>query len=688
MPLWNMDTEAIEETHKAILSNPNIIAVNAYDKYAFISGMKKEISATKTVPAPLDKPFAIKETDKNVRSVQFDILFQGKNAGKVELFYTEEFINKEIFRKNTALIISFIFIAFSVITGIFLVVKQTLINPVLVLSDVSKKISDNRDYSIRVEKKTVDEIGILYDNFNDMVDNIERSGKDLSKMKNFLTNIIESMPSMLISVDERGIVTQWNHAAETATSINATDIIGKKITDLIPALTDYIDKSRQDANNNTPSYFYRQRLIGKHRLNNISIYPLIENGIKGLVLRIDDVTEMEQKDEQLRQAQKMEIVGTLAGGLAHDFNNVLGGIVGTISILKFRLNKGLDISIQTMKDYVETIERAGQRAADMVQQLLTLSRKKELSFAPVDLNLTIKHVSKICSNTIDKSVEIKPCYTKDPAMVSADPGQMEQVLLNLCVNAGHAMTFMRKPEEHLGGVLTIALKSLQADNYFCSNHPEAQEIYYWVLSVQDTGTGMDSKTVAKIFDPFFTTKEKGKGTGLGLSMVYNIVQQHKGFIDVYSEVGHGTTFSVYLPSIEAVQENSVCPEELKLTHGEGLILVVDDEAIMRELAQEILTECGYQVLLAENGEEGVDVFRKEHERISMVLLDMVMPKKSGKEAFIEMKNIDPKVKVLLASGFRQDSRVEDIMKIGLSGFIQKPYTIERLSEAIRETIKA
>jgi signal transduction histidine kinase/ActR/RegA family two-component response regulator len=425
---------------------------------------------------------------------------------------------------------------------------------------------------------------------------------------------------------------------------------------------------------------------GKNKYFNVALYPLIANGISGLVVRIDDITELEKKDEQLRQSQKMETVGTLAGGLAHDFNNVLGGIVGTISIIKFKLNKGLEIPAKTLKDYVETIERAGQRAADMVQQLLTLSRKQELSFAPVDLNLTIKHVFKICSNTIDKSVELKPCYTKEPAMVNADPGQMEQVLLNLSVNAGHAMTIMKKPGEHQGGTLTLSLKSLQADKYFCSSHPEAQEISYWVLSVQDTGTGMDSKTVAKIFDPFFTTKEKGKGTGLGLAMVYNIVQQHKGFIDVYSEIGIGTTFSVYLPSIETVQCGGECIEESKLAQGEGVILVVDDEAIMRELSQEILAECGYQVLLAENGEEGVDVFRKEHDRIDMVLLDMVMPKKSGKEAFIEMKKIDPNVKVLLASGFRKDDRVEEIIKLGLTGFIQKPYTIENLAQAVSEAM--
>ncbi|MCK7484645.1 MAG: response regulator [Bacillus subtilis] len=249
------------------------------------------------------------------------------------------------------------------------------------------------------------------------------------------------------------------------------------------------------------------------------------------------------------------------------------------------------------------------------------------------------------------------------------------------------MTIMRKPDEHQGGTLSVSIEMIRADRHFCNAHPEAVEGDYWVFGVRDDGVGMDSRTVSKIFDPFFTTKEKGKGTGLGLAMVYNIVQQHKGFIDVYSEVGIGTTFHVYLPVFEGADQENSKEDETNVPQGEGIVLVVDDEAIIRQTAKAILEECGYTVITAGNGEEGVEVFRKRHSELKAVLLDMVMPKKSGKEAFLEMKQIQPAVRVLMASGFRQDERVQAVLDLGAAGFIQKPYTLKKLAQAIHQALQ-
>ncbi len=558
----------------------------------------------------------------------------------------------------------------------------SLVKPIRNLLSGLKEMQKG-NLKIRIPVRVEDEFGFMSRNFNIMAENIERNEKELIAIRSFLSNMIESMPSMLISLDGDGIVTQWNHAAEVTTGIKAMDILGKNIWAETTIFNEYQEVCREIINKREAVHLYRQKFEGPPlKYENVSLYPLVENGISGMVIRMDDVTELEKKDEQLRQAQKMETVGTLAGGLAHDFNNVLGGIVGTVSLIKYDISEKQSIDINVLKDYIETIDRAGQRAADMVKQLLSLSGRREYSFAPVDLNHTIKSVFSLCSNTIDKSVELKPFYTNEPAMINADPGQMEQVLLNLCINASHAMTIMREAGEHQGGTLAISLKKILPDKFFRSTHPEAKEISYWVLSVQDTGTGMDSKTVAKIFDPFFTTKEKEKGTGLGLAMVYNIVQEHGGFIDVYSEIGIGTAFNIYLPSIEDFNEEEVSGKNIKIAKGTGVVLIVDDENLMRGLAVKILTECGYSVLLAENGEDGVKMFKKHHSEIAVVLLDLVMPKKSGKESFIEMKKIDPDVKVLLASGFKWDERVEDVLSLGVKGFIQKPYTIEKLSEAI------
>jgi CheY-like chemotaxis protein len=243
------------------------------------------------------------------------------------------------------------------------------------------------------------------------------------------------------------------------------------------------------------------------------------------------------------------------------------------------------------------------------------------------------------------------------------------------------MTIMRPEGEHKGGTMTISLSSITPDKFFCTGHPEAKpDETYWALSVQDTGISMDTKTIAKIFDPFFTTKEKGKGTGLGLAMVYNIIQQHKGFIDVYSEKGHGSTFSIYLPQMKGGSEAPLKKTQKTLPTGEGAILIIDDEEIMREMAKDILAECGYTTILAENGSEGLEIFKTEHARIVMVLLDMVMPKMSGKETFIEMKQLDPGVKVLLTSGFSKNEDIEGILDLGVVDFIQKPFTLEDLAK--------
>jgi CheY-like chemotaxis protein len=225
-----------------------------------------------------------------------------------------------------------------------------------------------------------------------------------------------------------------------------------------------------------------------------------------------------------------------------------------------------------------------------------------------------------------------------------------------------------------------------ADKYFRRLHEEAAERYYWDISVSDTGVGMDPKTLTKIFDPFFTTKTEGRGTGLGLSMVYNIIKQHNGIIDVYSQEGFGATFHIYLPVLEGPIHEEEIEKKMEIPQGEGLILVVDDEEVMRQTAGSILNECGYSVKMAENGEEAVRVFKKYKNEIKAVLLDMVMPRMSGQQTYIELIKIDKNVKVLLVSGFKQDERVEAILRMGVKGFMQKPYTLAALANKLSQLI--
>ena len=511
--------------------------------------------------------------------------------------------------------------------------------------------------------------------------------REIARIRNYLNNIIESMPSVLVTLDADCIVTQWNTAACRLTGISSQEAIGRKIYDTAPFFCKYTQQVDETNRSRNPVTLHREQVHqDPEHLYNLTFFPLVANGTAGVAIRLDDITELEHKEQQLRQAQKMESIGTLAGGLAHDFNNVLAGILGNLSLLQYKLKDHPTLSATEMSEYLDRMENAGQRAVDMVRQLLTLSRRQQADLVPVDLNLSLKHVRKIGENTFDKSVRIVEHPAAEPAYVLADTTEMEQVLLNLCINAVHAMTIMRE-DTQWGGTLSVAIEKITVDPVFQKKHPEAVGSAYWRVSVSDTGVGMDTKTAAKIFDPFFTTKEQGKGTGLGLAMVYNIVRQQQGFIDVYSEPGLGSTFNVYLPVLIRQGEALPAAQSLDIMRGEGLVLVVDDDELVRSMAEDVLLAVGYSVLTAANGQEGVDLYRQHQARIKAVLLDMAMPVMSGREAFIEMQKINPEVKVLLASGFRKDNRVDEIIRLGVKDFLQKPYTITSLASAIKKVIE-
>jgi len=562
------------------------------------------------------------------------------------------------------------------------------------LIEVTKKISEDADYTIDIKSNRNDEIGILTKSFNEMIKQIaardtirDQIENEINKTKDMLDGVINSMPSVLISIDENSVITHSNHAAEEFIGGSYSKTIGKNIWKLTNKLDRYKNRLESIITNNEIKVYLREKFNDDLNVFDVFLYPIVSASIRGIVIRIDDVTKFDKKEQQLRQSQKMETVGTLAGGLAHDFNNVLGGILGSISLIEFKMNRKTPIEEEILVKYLNIIKESSERARIMVKQLLTLSRKTELESVSVDLNVTVKNVMDICQNSFDKSIELKPEYFKDSAIIEADPTQLEQVILNLCVNASHAMTIMRGDTKNYGGKLYVSIEYIIGDHIFESTFPEALDEDYYLISIKDTGIGIEDEIKSKIFEPFFTTKSKENGSGLGLSMVYNIVKQHSGFLTIYSELNIGSTFNLYFPVGKRVKnlsnEMSSSPE---IIQGEGLILVVDDEPIMRQMAGDILEECGYTTLFANNGEEAVEIFKENHNRITAVLLDMVMPKKSGKDAFILMKEIDSSLKVLLASGFKQDERTKSILELGVKDFLQKPYTISKLSKKIADVI--
>lgn len=398
---------------------------------------------------------------------------------------------------------------------------------------------------------------------------------------------------------------------------------------------------------------------------------------------------LRNSEEQLRHSQKMEALGLLASGVAHDFNNILGGIIGTISLLRYQIAKGKTENSSDLDKDLALVENTCENGAEIVSQLLSLSRKEtDFELHPLDINELMRNVTNICIKSFDRSISISVNEFNEKAFSMINGPQIQQSLLNLCINASHSMTIMRKEDDPQGGHLEVGITKIFADRFFLESHPYSKEGEYWRLYVKDTGIGMDSSTLSKIFDPFFTTKTRTsiKGTGLGLSVVYSTIKAHKGFIDVYSEVGTGSVFSVYLPvaKTDNMFSGTVFPD---LCTGEGTVLVIDDEKVIRNYTKAMLEECGYQVITAENGVIGLSLYKEKKTGIIAVLLDIVMPEKPGYETLVELKKLNPDIPVLMTSGLYSNDLIENVKKAGAADFIEKPYSIIQLSQKIHSILE-
>jgi signal transduction histidine kinase len=387
-----------------------------------------------------------------------------------------------------------------------------------------------------------------------------------------------------------------------------------------------------------------------------------------------EVAERKLAEEQLRQAQKMEAVGKLAGGVAHDFNNLLTAINGHSDLAMRRLKQD-----DPLYDKLEKIKKAGERAAALTHQLLAFSRKQILQPKVLDLNQIVFEMNKMLQPLIGEDIDLLTKLKPDLGKIKADPGQLEQVLMNLSVNARDAMP--------MGGKLTIETANVYLDEEYASRHLSITPGWYIMLAVSDTGSGMDSQTQERIFDPFFTTKEVGKGTGLGLSTVYGIVKQSGGNIWVYSELGRGTTFKVYLPCVDkCAEEPESNLERNQLSEGNETVLLVEDEEMVREMAKEILEESGYQVLEAKHGQEALLIAEQYRGHIHLMLSDVVMPQMSGRELAEQFLPLRKGMKVLYMSGYTDDAIVHHGVLDEGTAFIEKPFTPTALARKVRETL--
>jgi len=496
----------------------------------------------------------------------------------------------------------------------------------------------------------------------------------LRRANDRLNAVIQSSPLAVSTLDADGIVRTWNPAAERLLGWTAEEVIGRPLPTVHGEADEFRETKRRVMQGEpvTAVEVTRRKKDGTPVTVNLVAAPLHEadGRITGILGLIEDVTGVKRLEQQFFQAQKMEAVGRLAGGIAHDFNNLLTVITSYSELLLEDL--GAD---DPKRDDVAQIRKASESAAALTRQLLAFSRQQVLQPQVLDLNETVAGTEKLLKRLIGEDVQLATVLAPDLGRAVVDPGQLEQIIMNLAVNARDAM-----PE---GGRLTIETANMDMDAAYVQDHPPARAGRYVMLAVSDTGTGMDASTQAHIFEPFFTTKASGKGTGLGLATVYGIVKQSGGFIWVYSELGHGTTMKIYFPWAGEPAERGAAAPASRPRPGTETVLVVEDAPSVRSVIRQALERYGYTVLEAPDGETALQLAAKHHGPIHLLLTDVVMPGVSGRQLADRLVHLRPGVKVLYASGYTDDAILHHGMLEPGIAYLQKPFTRDALALKVR-----
>lgn len=519
---------------------------------------------------------------------------------------------------------------------------------------------------------------IVASKLDEKVRELSELTKKYSELYNEFKTFLDSMPDSVYLLDPDLRIKWINKKVEMIFNKQAEEIIGKHCYNFFhgkntPCSVCPVQKAFISGNVES-----QERKLKNGLIFEIRAVP-IKNEIgevRNVIEIARDITEERKTQEQLFHAQKMEEIGILAGGIAHDFRNMLTPIIGFAQLIKRAVDKD-----SPLYGYAENIISAGERASSLTQSLLAFSRKQILDVKPVLIDDLIVNFSKIVSRMIGEDIELKLNLNAGKHLIMADETQIQQVLMNLVTNARDAM-----PE---GGILTIETEVIDIDEKFIKAHGFGKVGKYILIAVTDTGAGMDEATKSRIFEPFFTTKPVDKGTGLGLSIVYGIVKQHNGYINVYSELGIGSTFKIYFPLAEEIIETGKKESRVDLNylHGEGeTILLIEDDEHVRDYMKLVLHQAHYNVIEAKNGQEGIDKFLKNKDSIKLLILDAIMPVKDGKETLQEIKKIKPEVKYIFISGYSADIIFEKGIMNEKIEYLSKPISPTTLLRKVKEVL--
>ncbi len=549
-----------------------------------------------------------------------------------------------------------------------ILISRIVIKPVMNLHK-SVSMFKNGVLPDTVQNYSGDEIGELSLEFNKMSHTIKENTDKLIDSEKRIKSLFERVEHAIFRLDKDGNIIEAN------SKFNKMFGNIKTLCTLVMSEQKSIDCMKDAFSGKLIQI--EEKVMGKQGDELtvlLSVYPEMdsEGKIKGYDGYIIDLTEKKRLEERLIRSQKLEAVGTLAGGIAHDFNNVLTAILGYAEIIQSMTREG-----DPFYKPASIILEAAKKGADFSKKILSVTRKEKIETRPVNINDIVRDSMELLQRSIPKNIEVITRLADGIPNINADPSQIQQVIINLAVNSRDAM-----PE---GGKLTIETSIVGKENGAASNMPKP-EAGFIKLAISDTGLGIDKETQKKIFDPFFTTKSLGKGTGLGLYIVHSIIHNHGGYINLYSEPLQGTRFNIYLPVTQGTEAGE--SDKIEDLSGSGTILIIDDESDVRELCKDMLEPLGYKVIQAGDGNTGINIYREMKDDISLVLLDMVMPRMNGNEAFQALKTIDDNVKVLICSGYSRDgfTGISDLMKSGVAGFLQKPFSRQAMAVAIKKAL--
>ena len=495
-----------------------------------------------------------------------------------------------------------------------------------------------------------------------MAIDLNKQQENLLELKNYLSNIVNSMPSMVIGVDNKGYITLWNDKTVKETGISTEEASSQILTDLFPGISLTKEELINIIQKKKIKYIKEQERLHNNNsiIENIIIYPLISDRNKGAVIRIDNITKEKKMEDQLLQSRKMDAIGQLAGGIAHDMNNMLVGIIGGAQLLQHP-NRNLG---EEELSFVELIINASQRAGDLTKKLLTFSRKEKPAMTTLNIHHIIDETVAILCRTINKKTIIKFLPSAKNPIINGNITSIQNAIINMGINSDHAMPS--------GGTIYITTKNVSYNHSYCENSSfDITPGEYVELIFKDEGTGISKENIDKIFEPFFTTKAQGSGTGLGMTTVYNMINTHHGEITIESEIDNGATFNISIPCTSDTL--NVQNTKLEDFHGTGTILLVDDEKLILIPIKKTLEDMGFKVITAIDGEKAIEIYKEQFKSIDLIISDMIMPGINGRELFFEVKKINPKSKFVIASGFTKDEDINELKKLGLEAFLQKPY---------------